>query len=38
VGKAIALEQDDAAIKLFRARLSVIQAIYKYRLAQTKLT
>jgi outer membrane protein TolC len=37
VGKAIALEDFDAVVKLFRARLSITEAIYQYRLAQARL-
>ncbi len=37
IGKAIQLEEFDAAIKLFRARLELQEAIYKRRLAQEKL-
>ncbi len=36
-GKAIALEDFDAGVKLLQARLSLIEAIYKHRLAQVKL-
>jgi len=38
IGKAIQLEEFDAAIKLFRARLGVKEAIYNYRLALDRLT
>jgi outer membrane protein TolC len=38
IGKAIQLEEFDAAIKLFRARLGLQEAIYNYRLAQDRLT
>lgn len=38
VGKAIALEQFDAAVKMFQARLAVLEALYEYRLAQARLT
>lgn len=38
VGKSIALEQFDAAVKMFQARLTLLEAIYKYRLAQARLT
>lgn len=37
IGKAIALEEFDAAVKLFQARLSLIEAIYQYRLSQARL-
>lgn len=37
IGKSTALEQFDAAVKLFRARLALTQAIYNYRLAQTQI-
>jgi outer membrane protein len=37
IGKAIQLEEFDGAIKLFRARLELQEAIYKHRLAQEKL-
>jgi outer membrane protein TolC len=37
VGKSIALEQFDAAVKMFQARLTLQEAIYKYRLAQARL-
>jgi hypothetical protein len=37
IGKAIQLEELDGAIKLFRARLGLQEAIYKYRLAQERL-
>lgn len=37
VGKSIALEQFDAAVKMFQARLTLLEAIYKYRLAQARL-
>lgn len=37
IGKSTALEQFDSAVKLFRARLALTQAIYNYRLAQTQL-
>lgn len=37
IGKSIALEEFDAAIKLFRARLSLVESIYNYRLAQSRL-
>ena len=36
-GKAIALEDFDGSVKLLQARLSLIEAIYKHRLAQVKL-
>ncbi|MBI4533502.1 MAG: TolC family protein [Candidatus Melainabacteria bacterium] len=38
VGKSIALEAFDAAVKLFQARLDELEAIYQYRLAQERLT
>ncbi len=38
VGKAIALEDFAAGVKLLQARLSVLEATYKCRLAQAKLT
>lgn len=34
VGKSIALEQFDAAVKMFQARLTLKESIYKYLLAQ----
>jgi outer membrane protein TolC len=37
IGKSIALEQFDAAVKMFQARLILQEAIYKYRLAQSRL-
>ncbi len=37
IGKAIQLEEFDGAIKLFRARLGLQEAVYKYRLAHEKL-
>jgi outer membrane protein len=37
VGKAIALEDFDAAVKLFQARLAEREAIYKYLVAQARL-
>lgn len=37
VGKSIALEQFDAAVKMFQARLTLLESIYKYRLAQIRL-
>jgi len=37
IGKSTALEQFDAAVKLFRARLALTQAVYNYRLAQTQI-
>lgn len=37
VGKSIALEQFDAAVKMFQARLTLQESIYKYRLAQARL-
>ncbi|QQR58775.1 MAG: TolC family protein [Candidatus Melainabacteria bacterium] len=38
VGKSIALEQFDAAVKMFQARLTLKESIYKYLLAQARLT
>ena len=38
VGKSIALEVFDAAVKMFQARLNLLESIYKYRLAQARLT
>lgn len=38
VGKSIALEDFDATVKMFQARLTLLEAIYKYRLAQARLT
>lgn len=38
VGKSIALEQFDAAVKMYQARLTLLETIYKYRLAQARLT
>lgn len=38
IGKAIALEEFDAAVKFYQARLSLFEAIYKYRLAEARLT
>ncbi|HEY9788180.1 MAG TPA: TolC family protein [Candidatus Obscuribacterales bacterium] len=38
VGKSIALEAFEASVKLFRARLALVEAIYQYRLAQARLT
>lgn len=37
VGKAIALEDFDAAVKLFQARLAQLESVYKYRLAEARL-
>lgn len=37
VGKAIALEDFDAAVKLFQARLAELESIYRYRVAQARL-
>jgi len=37
VGKAIALEQFDATVKMFQSRLAVLEAIYQYKLAESKL-
>ena len=38
VGKSIALEDFDATVKMFQARLTLLEAVYKYRLAQARLT
>ena len=38
VGKSIALEDFDATVKMFQARLTLLESIYKYRLAQARLT
>jgi outer membrane protein len=38
VGKAIALEAFDAAVKKFQAQLTLLEAIYQYRLSQARLT
>lgn len=38
VGKSIALEDFDATVKMFQARLTLLENIYKYRLAQARLT
>lgn len=38
VGKSIALEAFEAGVKLFQARLALLEAIYQYRLAQARLT
>jgi len=38
VGKAIALEDFDAAVRLFRARLSLLEVIYNYCTAQARLS
>lgn len=38
VDKSIALEDFDATVKMFQARLALLEAIYKYRLAQARLT
>ncbi|HEY9684299.1 MAG TPA: TolC family protein [Oculatellaceae cyanobacterium] len=37
IGKSTALEQFDAAVKLYRARLALTESIYNYRLAQTQI-
>jgi len=37
VGKSIALEDFDAAVRLFQARLAVLEAIYDYRIAEARL-
>lgn len=37
VGKSIALEEFDAAVKVYQARLTLQESIYKYRLAQARL-
>jgi outer membrane protein TolC len=37
IGKAIALEDFDATVKLFQARLALLEEIYKYRLAEARL-
>ncbi len=37
VGKSIALEQFDAAVKMYQAKLTLQEVIYKYRLAQARL-
>lgn len=37
IGKAIALEDFDAAVRMFQARLALLETIYKYRLAQAEL-
>lgn len=37
IGKAIALEAFDASVKLFQARLALLESIYQYRLAQARL-
>lgn len=37
VGKSIALEDFDAAVKMFQARLTLKESIYKYRLALARL-
>lgn len=37
VGKAIALEEFDAAVRMFQARLSLLETIYKYRLGQAQI-
>lgn len=38
VGKAIGLEDFDATVKLFQARLAEQEAIYNHKLAETRLT
>jgi outer membrane protein TolC len=38
VGKSISLEDFDAAVKMFQARLTLLEAIYNYRLGQARLT
>lgn len=37
IGKSIALEQFDAAVKMFQSRLTLLEAVYEYRLAQARL-
>lgn len=37
VGKSIALEQFDAAVRMFQSRLALLETIYKYRLAEAQL-
>jgi outer membrane protein TolC len=37
IGKAIALEDFDASVKLLQTRLALLETIYKYRLAQARL-
>jgi len=37
VGKSIALEDFDATVKMFNARLTLLESIYKYRLAEARL-
>ncbi len=37
IGKSIALEDFEATVKLFRAKLAVIESIYKYKLAEANL-
>lgn len=37
VGKSIALEDFEAAVKMFQARLTLLEEIYKYRLAEARL-
>lgn len=37
VGKAIALEEFDAAVRMFQARRALLEAIYKYRLGQAQI-
>ena len=38
IGKSIALEDFEATVKMFQARLTLLEAIYKYRIAQARLT
>ncbi len=38
VGKSIALEDFDATVRLFQARLTLLETIYQYRLAEARLT
>ena len=38
VGKSIALEDFEATVKLFQAKFLLLEAIYKYRLAQARLS
>ncbi len=37
IGKSIALEEFEAALKLFRAKLALLEAVYNYRIAQTQI-
>lgn len=37
VGKAVGLEDYDAAVKVFQSRLSLQEALYKYSIAQSRL-